>query len=537
MNMDNILQKISLILYQQLKIIWTLFTILVLIIALGLNWQMSYNRSHKKIEEIATQLSNNVDGFIEDLFQEVYTLPLYGKKLLNCAAGLSADLEHITLNNPRISGLLISDSHHQLICSTLKENQIFTSSINARAILGPYSSSLFDQPIYLVQQKIGNYYIGVLIVASVLKSIMHTSSDDVSSVALRHEIDKKNIINVQYNNEQNRWLLPEKIGISHSLKSHELFVKDKLQSIEGVSLLVFENKKTVVLHLWFSETATALFILLSSYILYFLIKHSINKRYSLHGAMKAGIKNKEFYPEYQLLYDRKNEAYSGAEILLRWQDKEDKIIMPDFFIEEAETTGLIVPITLQIMEIAFKETEQILINNPDFHLSFNLSALHFKDPTFFNKFDVLAQHYKIAPKQILFEITERDLLDKNDTVFITKMQELRNQGYSLAVDDYGTGHASISYLHYFPFDYLKIDKLFIQAIGTKAITESLNDAIIQMAKELNLIIIAEGVETQEQVDYLSANGVRFLQGWYFAKATSIEKILDLLQGKKYESNS
>ena len=83
------------------------------------------------------------------------------------------------------------------------------------------------------------------------------------------------------------------------------------------------------------------------------------------------------------------------------------------------------------------------------------------------------------------------------------MRELRQLGFSLAVDDYGTGHASISYLHDFPFNYLKIDKLFIQAIGTKAITESLNDVIIDMAKRLNLIIIAEGVETEEQVNYLS----------------------------------
>ena len=115
------------------------------------------------------------------------------------------------------------------------------------------------------------------------------------------------------------------------------------------------------------------------------------------------------------------------------------------------------------------------------------------------------------------------------------MQELRQAGFSLAVDDYGTGHASISYLHNFPFNYLKIDKLFIQAIGTKAITESLNDVIISMAKRLDLVIIAEGVETEEQVNYLSENGVRFLQGWYFSKALPIEILTSLLQGEENES--
>ncbi len=177
-------------------------------------------------------------------------------------------------------------------------------------------------------------------------------------------------------------------------------------------------------------------------------------------------------------------------------------------------------------------TASILKKYPYFHLGFNLSALHFTDSSFFSGFNKLKEQYSISPNQIIFEITERDLLDKNDLIFIGKMQELRTEGYSLAVDDYGTGHASISYLHNFPFNYLKIDKLFIQAIGTKAITESLNDAIIQMAKDLNLIIIAEGVETEEQVKYLCENGVRYLQGWYFHKALSAPELSNLLGGEK-----
>ena len=154
---------------------------------------------------------------------------------------------------------------------------------------------------------------------------------------------------------------------------------------------------------------------------------------------------------------------------------------------------------------------------------------------FFNEFYRLAQYYTIVPKQVLFEITERDLLDKNDAIFIDKMQELRKSGYSLAVDDYGTGHASISYLQHYPFNYLKIDKLFVQAIGTKAITESLNDAIIEMAKRLNLIIIAEGVETIEQVNYLTQHGVQYLQGWYFSKALSIEQLNCFLKEHHHET--
>jgi len=258
----------------------------------------------------------------------------------------------------------------------------------------------------------------------------------------------------------------------------------------------------------------------------------MTRHYSLNGILKYALKNKEFYPEYQPLFDKSFGRFTGAEVLLRWKDHQGKIVMPDFFVVDAETSGLIVPITLQIIEIAFKETKDILTQDREFHLGFNLSALHFIHPDFFPAFNALVTRYSIFPQQIILEITERDILDKNEKIFNTKMVELRKAGFSLAVDDYGTGHASISYLQNFPFNYLKIDKLFVQAIGTKAITESLNDAIIAMAKGLNLIIIAEGVETKQQVDYLLENGVRFLQGWYFSKSLPIEQLISLLQGER-----
>ncbi|BCA95613.1 hypothetical protein TUM19329_19740 [Legionella antarctica] len=315
-----------------------------------------------------------------------------------------------------------------------------------------------------------------------------------------------------------------------------MFAFNKLYSIPGVSVVVFENENTALRYLVYSEILASLIIIMASYLFYLMMKNILAKRYSLLGAMKSAIKNNEFYPEYQPLFDREKGRYTGAEILLRWQDKQNQIIMPDLFIEEAESNGLIVPITLQIIEIAFNQTRNILNSYPYFHLAFNISALHFTDITFFNKFNSLVREYAISPTQIILEITERDLLDKNNNIFFLKMQELRQAGFSLAVDDYGTGHASISYLNNFPFNYLKIDKLFIQAIGTKAITESLNDAIISMAKRLSLAIIAEGVETGEQVNYLSENGVRFFQGWYFSKALSIEKLINLLQGEENESH-
>lgn len=529
----NLFHRLLLLIYKHFKLIWIIITLIALVFALYCNLAISYNNSYKEVRDITKDLSKQVDGFIEDLFQEVYTLPLYGKNIHECTEELHANLEHIILNNPQISGLIITDKKHRTICSTIPPNNLNTiSTLHPRTLLGPFKLPLFDQPVYLVRQKIGPYYIDILLVSSMVKTVLETSNTLASAVVLYDQFNKKDIIKIQHSDDHNRWIISSNDTEPDS--DQLMFVVDKLQSIDGVILEVFENSNTVYYNLWLSELLVFLSTLLLCYILYTLINHNITKHYSLHRAIKLALKNKQFYPEYQPMFDRHNNNFCGVEILLRWENHDGTIIMPDSFIVEAETSGLIVPITIQIIETAFQEFQDILKQYPAFHLAINLSVIHFKNPSFFNAFEVLRRQYNILPSQILLEITERDLLDKNDAVFLNKMNELRNSGFSLAIDDYGTGHASISYLQHFPFNYLKIDKLFIHAIGTKAITESLNDAIIQMAKGLNLTIIAEGVETKEQVDYLSKNEVRYLQGWYFSKAVPIDKIKELIQGTHNE---
>jgi len=527
----NSLHKAVFILSKQFKLIWSILTLFALALILLITFQISYEHSYKDVVEITKDLSKNLDGVIEDLFQEVYTLPIYGKNIVPCPTELKDNLKHIVFNNPNISGLIIRDKAHRTVCATnsLSTTVQAVSNNRARTLLGPFVLSLFDQPIFFIRQKIGIYYIDIELVASILKNNIETSNSLANSVVLYDDWDKKPLIKIQHSND--KWVFSSD---SSAAELDEVVVTDKLHSIDGVVLKVFANKDTVNHQILVNEFLATLLTLIISYIFYLLINHNINSHYSLKRAIKIGIKEKQFYPEYQPLFDHKENRFCGVELLARWQEYEGNVIMPDFFIDEAESTGLIVPITLQIIEIAFREFQEFLKEYPNFHLGINLTVDHFQDPFFFNQFYSLKTQYGVSAQQIVFEITERHLLDTNNKHFIKKMNQLREADFSLAIDDYGTGHASISYLQSFPFNYLKIDKLFIQAIGTKAITESLNDAIIHMAKDLNLAIIAEGVETQEQVDYLVRNDVRYLQGWYYSKAVSIDKIKELIQGKKNE---
>lgn len=530
--MNNFFQMVTRILYKHLKVIWILFTIALLLIGFYINLNFNRTKTHKAISNVAVNLSNKLDGFIEDFFQEIYTLPVYGKNMTDCENSITPYLQHIVINNPKISGMMVIDNRNQLICSTLPNNEAyFSGTSQTRTISGPFKLTMFETPVYIIQQKIGTYLIGIIVVSSTLEDALKYSDKIIDSVALYNNSEKNNIAQVARSSNGQRW---EIIQDTNSYPANKFSISNKLQSINGIMIIVYENDKTTLHNLWISEGLLGVAILLISYFFYCLARNIMTRHYSLYKAMKLAIKNKRFYPVYQPIYGHLKNAYTGAEVLLRWHDNQEEIIMPDFFIEEAETNGLIIPITLQIVETAFQEFNSFLAAHSEFHLAFNLSAQHFTDPSFFSKFYQLVNQYSISPNQILFEITERDLLDKNDSIFVNKMQELINIGYSLAVDDYGTGHASISYLQHFPFNYLKIDQLFVQAIGTKAITESLIDTIISMAKSLNLIIIAEGVETKEQFDYLSANGVQFLQGWYFSKALPLEQLMDLLKGKANE---
>lgn len=530
------MDKLSQFIYKHFKVIWLIGSVALLAFTLEANWSYSLKYSQRVIQKTAQQLSNNMDGLIEDLFQEVYTLPLYGKEFKDCKLDIYPELQHITVNNPKISGLIITNASHKFVCSNLPENNIFlTNATRARTITGPLKVALFDQPIYVIKQKMGNYYISIVVVSSLLESALHTTDNITNSIALFNKFKKQNILHIEHTDNNKGWIFSSNLEQNSPLTTTQLFSMAKLQSIDGISVVAFENHNTAMYNLWSSQIIVSIGFIIVSTLLYLLLRNLYTKRYSLSGLLKMAVKNNEFYPVYQPVFDKLTGKYTGAEILLRWQDNQQEIIMPDFFIEEAENTGLIIPITLKIIDIAFRECRPLLQANPGFHLAFNLTASHFTDDHFFITLDKLCKTYNISPKQLILEITERDLLDQHNAIYKAKMEQLIQEGYSLALDDYGTGHASISYLQNFPFNYLKIDQLFVKAIGTKAVTESLIDVIIQMAKRLNLIIIAEGVETAEQVDYLVKNGVQYLQGWYFSRAISYTDLMALLSETHHDN--
>ena len=218
------------------------------------------------------------------------------------------------------------------------------------------------------------------------------------------------------------------------------------------------------------------------------------------------------------------------EAFISWVQPGGKRVRPDLFIPLAEDTGLIEPMTEWLMRQIRVELESLLGNDRSFHIAINLSPCHFESDKILSTSSRVFGSSAIMPEQIIYEITERGLIREDNGVARSVMTRLRERKSAIALDDFGTGYSSLSYVSSFPLDYLKIDKLFVDAIGTDSLMAGLVESIIDMAKRLNLRTIAEGVERADQVEYLRDKGVDYVQGWYYSKALTAAELADFLQG-------
>ena len=240
-------------------------------------------------------------------------------------------------------------------------------------------------------------------------------------------------------------------------------------------------------------------------------------RSQLEAGMRKALPRNEFKLYYQKQVDSE-ESPIGAEALIRWEDPEQGMISPAKFIPVAEDTGLILPIGQWVLQSActqLKEWE----NNPlssELSLAVNVSARQFRQPGFVKQVSELVKQTKINPSLLKIELTESTVLE-NVVDTINKMHALKLIGVRFSMDDFGTGYSSLAYLTQLPLDQLKIDQSFVRNIGTKSSDSMIVQTIIGMAQNLGIEVIAEGVETDSQRDFLWGAGCRFFQGYLFGR--------------------
>ena len=255
----------------------------------------------------------------------------------------------------------------------------------------------------------------------------------------------------------------------------------------------------------------------TSAILVFLVVGIMRRRLSLQGELERSLQRNEFEINYQPVIELQTGRCVGAEALISWVQPGGKRVRPDLFIPLAEDSGLIEPMTEWLMRQIRVELEDWLANDRSLHVAINLSPCHFESDRILETTRQIFNGSEIQAHQVIYEITERGLVEEDNELARGVMKELRARKSHMALDDFGTGYSSLSYISSFPLDFLKIDKSFVETIGTDAVMAGLVDSIIDMAQRLELRTIAEGVETPAQANYLRDRGVNYAQGWFYSK--------------------
>lgn len=258
------------------------------------------------------------------------------------------------------------------------------------------------------------------------------------------------------------------------------------------------------------------------------MNQDVSRRFNLEMSLRTALARDEFRLLYQPLVTLADERIVGAEALLRWHSADLGEVMPDEFIPVAEQSDVIVPLGRHVMEQALTLASTVCRQGrADFTMAINLSPRQFRDQDLPAFLEDCMKRLGIDRGQIELEITEGVLMSQGERVR-ERLEHFSRLGIKLSMDDFGTGYSSLSYLRNFPFDVLKIDRQFIDDIESKESGRALIRAAIAMSRALGVRVVAEGVETAEQVRFLKDLGCDYAQGYYFGKPMSESALLGRL---------
>jgi predicted signal transduction protein with EAL and GGDEF domain len=307
-----------------------------------------------------------------------------------------------------------------------------------------------------------------------------------------------------YDVEGNRLQLTASIGVTLSDGS----IADPVQLIQQADLAMYRAKQGGRNdYQWYTEN----------------LNQNLFDRLKLRADLQRAIENSEFELYYQPQVQASALELAGMEALLRWHHPERGMVPPDEFIPMAEGTGQIVVLSEWVLRTACQDARRLqLSSQTERTVAVNVSPLHFQKSGFVKTVQRILTETGLEPRFLELEVTEGLLLDNTEQAIDT-LAELRALGISIAIDDFGTGYSSLSYLKRLPVDKIKIDKAFIRDLMADTRDAAIVDSIITMAHNLGMEVVAEGVETEAQHQFLLEHGCDSFQGFFFARPMPFER--------------
>ena len=307
------------------------------------------------------------------------------------------------------------------------------------------------------------------------------------------------------------------------------FVADTKSDIFGFDVEVVSSRARIAAEhadlKWFSYFAAGLIMMATAGFLVFLPPRSPrNPIAEIKKSLEAG----EFIPYYQPIVDISTGKLRGAEVLVRWRKADGTLVLPGAFIPLMESSDLIHDLTRNLMRKVCVEAGPAIGRRPDLKISFNFAGKLFGQPTIVKDVRNIFSNSPIKFAQVVLEVTERDPIE-NFTETRQIIAALQGLGVRIAIDDVGTGHSGLSYMLKLGVDIIKIDKMFVDAIGTDRNSTTIVETLVDLARNMRMDVVAEGVENFEQVMHLRALGVRSAQGYVFAPPLPGSAFLKLVE--------
>jgi sensor c-di-GMP phosphodiesterase-like protein len=261
-----------------------------------------------------------------------------------------------------------------------------------------------------------------------------------------------------------------------------------------------------------------------------LMVHVIRSRLSLPSLIQLGLRRNEFSLVFQPGVNLKTGRTVAAEVLLRWQRQDGESVPPDVFIAAAEDAGMVRLLTARVLDLLGGMAADCAALPADFHFAVNLAADDLHSPATVEALSRLRDRAGPPLSNLIVEATERSFVDAEQARGV--IEEIRKLGIQVAIDDFGTGYCSLGYLATLHVDLIKVDKLFVHAIGTDSPTAPVAGHIIDLARDLNLRTVAEGIETEAQAEILRGLGATFGQGWLFGPPMTLEDLIARVQAER-----
>ncbi|EML7114894.1 TPA: EAL domain-containing protein [Klebsiella variicola] len=408
----------------------------------------------------------------------------------------------------------------------IKDGQVWCSSLPGNRVLTLHPESLPDEKLQLLPARMMVNKRPVL--------IYHTRSAQVRVIVSISDIHLRDAL---YSDEDNAGLA---LSVNHQMIARYGDVgplkasphQDIFSSPDYPFRIIYpESPFFSPSRLFQNGFGLLIFIFSVSLLFYFLLRKYLNVYTSEEENLRYAIAQGYIVPFYQPVVNGKTGEIYGVEILARWKNATTQRRSPAEFIPLAERTGLIIPLTRSLMAQVAAQMNPIFSKLPDgFHIGLNISVSHINAPSFIDDCLHYQRGFEGKAVKLILEITEQEPLLLNDAV-VDKLNTLHSRGFSIALDDFGTGYSGLSCLHELIFDYIKIDQSFVGRVTGEAPSSKLLDCVIEMARTLSLRIIAEGVETQVQLEYLNRQNIHLLQGYYFWKPMPYVALVMLLLSK------